>query len=72
MALSEKMVKVVPESNQLWIIDLASVDFMDSSGLVPLVKGLKAARKSRLSVSYLQRASTCPVDFRTHSTRLRI
>jgi anti-sigma B factor antagonist len=46
MALSEKMVKVVPESDQLWIIDLAAVDFMDSSGLVPLVKGLKAARQS--------------------------
>jgi anti-sigma B factor antagonist len=46
MALSEKMVKVVPQSNQLWIIDLVAVDFMDSSGLVPLVKGLKAARQS--------------------------
>ncbi|MBW4669089.1 MAG: STAS domain-containing protein [Cyanomargarita calcarea GSE-NOS-MK-12-04C] len=46
MALSEKMVKVVPQSNQLWIIDLAAVDFMDSCGLVPLVKGLKAARQS--------------------------
>ncbi len=46
MALSEKMIKVVPESNQLWIIDLVAVDFMDSCGLVPLVKGLKAARQS--------------------------
>jgi anti-sigma B factor antagonist len=46
IALSEKMVKVIPESDQLWIIDLAAVDFMDSSGLVPLVKGLKAARQS--------------------------
>jgi anti-sigma B factor antagonist len=46
MALSEKMAGVVPQRHQLWVIDLAEVDFMDSSGLVPLVKGLKAARQS--------------------------
>ncbi|KAF3885491.1 MULTISPECIES: STAS domain-containing protein [Nostocales] len=46
MALSEKMTSVVPKSNQLWVIDLAKVDFMDSSGLVSLVKGLKVARQS--------------------------
>lgn len=46
MALSEQMSGVVPQSHQLWVIDLAEVNFMDSSGLVPLVKGLKAARQS--------------------------
>jgi anti-anti-sigma factor len=46
MALSEKMAKVIPNPNQLWVIDLAKVDFMDSSGLVPLVKGLTVARQS--------------------------
>ncbi|MDF5707869.1 MAG: STAS domain-containing protein [Nostoc sp. S4] len=46
MALSEQMAGVVPEPHQLWVIDLAEVNFMDSSGLVPLVKGLKAARQS--------------------------
>ncbi|MDZ8187471.1 MAG: STAS domain-containing protein [Nostoc sp. ChiSLP02] len=46
MVLSEQMARVVPQPNQLWIIDLAEVNFMDSSGLVPLVKGLKAARES--------------------------
>lgn len=46
MALSEKMAGVVPQQNQLWVIDLAEVDFMDSSGLVSLVQGLKAARQS--------------------------
>ncbi|MCW5317502.1 anti-sigma factor antagonist [Nostoc sp. KVJ3] len=46
MALSEQMAGVVPQSHQLWVIDLAEVNFMDSSGLVPLVKGLKAARQS--------------------------
>ncbi len=42
--LSEKMARVKPQSDQLWVIDLAAVDFMDSSGLVSLVKGLKTAR----------------------------
>lgn len=45
-ALSEKMAAVVPEHNQLWVIDLAKVDFMDSSGLVSLVQGLKSAHQS--------------------------
>ncbi len=44
--LGEKMAQVVPQSTQLWIIDLASVDFMDSAGLVSLIKGLKLARQS--------------------------
>jgi len=46
MALSKQMAEVVPQAHQLWVIDLAEVNFMDSSGLVPLVKGLKAARQS--------------------------
>jgi anti-sigma B factor antagonist len=46
MALSNEMAKVTPQLDQLWVIDLAQVDFMDSSGLVPLVQGLKAARQS--------------------------
>ncbi|MBO3462785.1 STAS domain-containing protein [Aetokthonos hydrillicola Thurmond2011] len=46
IALSEKMAGVVPQHGQLWVIDLAEVDFMDSSGLVCLVKGLKGARQS--------------------------
>jgi anti-sigma B factor antagonist len=46
IALSNEMAKVTPQPDQLWVIDLAEVDFMDSSGLVSLVKGLKAARQS--------------------------
>ncbi|MCC5635173.1 STAS domain-containing protein [Nostoc sp. CHAB 5844] len=46
MALSQRMAEVVPQPDQLWIIDLAEVDFMDSSGLVPLVKALTTARQS--------------------------
>lgn len=45
-ALSEKMNRVVSEPGQLWVIDLRMVEFMDSSGLVSLVKGLKKARQS--------------------------
>ncbi|MBW4633817.1 MAG: STAS domain-containing protein [Iphinoe sp. HA4291-MV1] len=46
LALAERMAAVVPQCNQLWVIDLAKVDFMDSSGLVSLVKSLKSARQS--------------------------
>ena len=44
-ALSEKIASAVAKSEQFWVIDLAKVDFMDSSGLVSLVKGLKTARQ---------------------------
>lgn len=44
--LSDKMAAIVPQPHPLWVIDLAEVDFMDSSGLVPLVKGLTSARQS--------------------------
>jgi anti-sigma B factor antagonist len=46
VALSEKMAQVTPQNHQLWIIDLTKVYFMDSSGLVSLVTGLKSARQS--------------------------
>ena len=29
-ALSEKMAEIKPQPHQLWVIDLADVDFMDS------------------------------------------
>jgi len=45
-ALSEQMAEIKPQHHQLWVIDLSDVDFMDSSGLVPLVKGLTSARQS--------------------------
>ena len=44
--LSKQMSEIVPKSHQLWVIDLVKVDFMDSSGLVALVKGLRSARQS--------------------------
>jgi anti-anti-sigma factor len=44
--LSEQMAEINPQHHQLWVIDLAEVDFMDSSGLVPLAKGFTLARQS--------------------------
>lgn len=44
--LEKQLVGLVPQHHDLWVFDLAQVDFMDSSGLVALVTGLKAARKS--------------------------
>jgi anti-sigma B factor antagonist len=46
IVLSEEMAKVTPKPHQLWIVDLTEVGFMDSSGLVSLVTGLKSARQS--------------------------
>lgn len=34
------------QRNTLWVINLKRVDFMDSSGLIALISGLKAARES--------------------------
>ncbi|MEA5575012.1 STAS domain-containing protein [Anabaena sp. UHCC 0451] len=45
-SLSEQMAGVIPQPDQLWVIDLAEVEFMDSSGLVPLVQALKTVRQS--------------------------
>ncbi|AKG22748.1 STAS domain-containing protein [Calothrix sp. 336/3] len=46
VALSQQMSEVVPQPDHLWLINLEEVDFMDSSGLVSLVNGLKVARQS--------------------------
>ncbi|MDF5715165.1 MAG: STAS domain-containing protein [Rhizonema sp. NSF051] len=66
--LTEKMAKVVPQHNQFWVIDLEDVDFMDSCGLVTLVKGLKNARQSgcRLVLCHVQ----APVRLILELTRL--
>ncbi|WP_414529178.1 STAS domain-containing protein [Nodularia chucula] len=44
-AFSQQMLAVTPQPDQLWVIDLSEVDFMDSSGLVPLIDGLTSARE---------------------------
>lgn len=54
--LEKQLAGISPQRHDLWVIDLAQVDFMDSSGLVALVSGLKAARGSgcRLVLCNLQ------------------
>lgn len=54
--LKEQLTNLVPQSEDLWVIDLAEVDFMDSSGLSALVTGLSTARSSscRLVICNLQ------------------
>ena len=44
--LKEQLASLVPQRHSLWVIDLAQVDSMDSSGLGALVTGLCAARQS--------------------------
>lgn len=53
--LESQFNKLMLRRDPLWLIDLAQVDFMDSSGLVALVTGLKAARatKCRLVLCHL-------------------
>lgn len=46
LALRQEMDKFVPQNGDLWVIDLASVDFIDSSGLGALVTGVKSARQN--------------------------
>ncbi|MDM9383468.1 STAS domain-containing protein [Chlorogloeopsis sp. ULAP01] len=55
-ALREELAILVPQPYHLWVIDLAQVDFMDSSGLFALTKGLSAARSigCRLVICNLQ------------------
>ena len=54
--LEKQMAGLVTQGDELWVFDLAQVDFMDSFGLVALVTGLKAARNSgcRLVLCNLQ------------------
>jgi anti-sigma B factor antagonist len=54
--LKEQFSSLVPQSHHLWVIDLAEVDFMDSSGLAALVMGLGTVRSSgcRLIICNLQ------------------
>lgn len=44
--LENQLIGLVPQRQDLWVIDLAKVDFIDNSGLVSLARSLKAARKS--------------------------
>lgn len=42
--LQKQLAEILPDRHQLWVIDMAAVDFIDSSGICALVGGLNAAR----------------------------
>lgn len=42
-ALKQQWATLAPRQYKVWIIDLSSIEFIDSSGLVALVTGLNAA-----------------------------
>jgi anti-anti-sigma factor len=44
--LEAQFTKLMLQRGTLWVVDLAQVDFMDSSGLLALVGGLKVAREN--------------------------
>jgi len=44
--LKKQLASLMLQSYHLCVIDLAKVDFMNSSGLITLVTGLKAARQN--------------------------
>ncbi len=41
----QKIAQLTCQPNSLWVIDMAQVNFIDSSGLFALVSGLNAARQ---------------------------
>ena len=43
--LKQQFISMLGKQCNLWIIDMANVDFIDSSGLSALVVGLKTARE---------------------------
>lgn len=43
--LQQQLAAILPERYNFWIIDMSNVEFIDSSGLCALVRGLKLARQ---------------------------
>jgi anti-anti-sigma factor len=41
--LQKQLAAIAPEQHNLWLIDMATVDFIDSAGLVALIAGLNLA-----------------------------
>ena len=46
--LQQQLAEIVPDDrHKLWVIDMAAVDFIDTSGIGALVGGLNATRHRR-------------------------
>ncbi|MBW4441263.1 MAG: STAS domain-containing protein [Plectolyngbya sp. WJT66-NPBG17] len=45
-SLQQQWATLAPRRYKVWIVDLSRIEFIDSSGLVALVAGLKAATQS--------------------------
>ncbi|HLO47859.1 MAG TPA: STAS domain-containing protein [Kamptonema sp.] len=43
--LQKQLAEILPERHKLWVIDMTDVNFIDSSGLCALVRGLKISRQ---------------------------
>jgi len=46
VALQHQIAAIAPDLYSYWILDLANIDFINSSGLVALITGLNMASKS--------------------------
>ncbi|NEQ72899.1 MAG: STAS domain-containing protein [Okeania sp. SIO2C9] len=50
-AIKQQFISLLEKNYNLWIIDMANVEFIDSSGLSALVIGLKKAREHGCSLA---------------------
>ncbi|NER02627.1 MAG: STAS domain-containing protein [Okeania sp. SIO3C4] len=50
-AIKQQFISLLEKKYDLWIIDMANVEFIDSSGLSALVIGLKTAREHGYSLA---------------------
>ena len=51
--LKQQIAMIAPRRYKLWLIDMSSVEFIDSAGLVALAQGMKTATQSGASLILL-------------------
>jgi anti-sigma B factor antagonist len=56
VALQQQIAAIASQRYSCWVLDLANIEFINSSGLVALISGLNVARKSncRLVIGNIQ------------------
>jgi len=47
LALEQHITQLEPEQHKLWVIDLAQIEFIDSAGLLALMKSLDQANQNQ-------------------------